>query len=39
VTALEADHDIGLLREPINDLAFALVAPLRADYDNIGHKD
>ena len=38
VAALEADHDVGLLRQPINNLAFALVAPLGADHDNIGHE-
>ena len=27
VAALKAHHDVGLLRQPINDLAFALVAP------------
>ena len=38
VAALEADHDVGLLRQPINNLALALVAPLGADHDNIGHQ-
>jgi hypothetical protein len=28
-----------LLRQPINNLAFALVAPLGADHDNIGHEE
>jgi hypothetical protein len=39
MAALKADHDVGLLGQPINDLAFALVAPLGADYDNIGHEE
>ena len=38
VAALEADDDIGLLGQPIDDLAFALVAPLGADHDNICHE-
>ena len=37
VTALEAHDDIGLLRQPVDDLALPLVAPLGADDDNIGH--
>jgi hypothetical protein len=37
VAALEADHDVRLLRQPINDLAFPFVAPLGSDDDNIGH--
>ena len=37
VTALEADHHIGPLRQPIDDLALALVAPLRADHGDIAH--
>ena len=39
VAALEADHDIGLLGQPVDDLTFALVAPLGADHDNIRHED
>ena len=35
--ALKADHDIGALGEPVDDLAFAFVAPLRADYCHIRH--
>ena len=37
VAALEAHHDIGALRQPVDDLALALVAPLRADDHHIGH--
>ena len=37
VAALEAHHDVGLLRQPVDDLALALVAPLGADHDHIGH--
>ena len=37
VAALEAHHDIGLEREPVDDLAFAFVAPLGADHDHIRH--
>jgi len=37
VTALEAHDDVGLLRQPVDDLALPLVAPLGADDDNIGH--
>ena len=39
VTALEADDDVGLLGQPIDDLALAFVAPLGADHDNIGHEE
>ena len=31
VPALEADHAAGLLGQPIHNLAFAFVAPLRTD--------
>jgi hypothetical protein len=37
MAALKADHDIGLLGQPIDDLAFAFVTPLGADHDNIRH--
>ncbi len=37
VAALEAHHDVGPLRQPVDDLAFALVAPLGADYDDVCH--
>src|SRR5262249_6391017 len=38
MAALKTDHDVGLLGEPIDDLAFALVAPLRANHDDICHE-
>src|ERR1700755_491676 len=37
VAALEAHDDVGLLRQPVDDFALPLVAPLGADDDNIGH--
>ena len=37
VTALEAYHDIGALRQPIDDLTLAFVAPLGADDGDIAH--
>ena len=37
MTALKTRDDIGLLGEPVDDLAFSLVAPLSADDDNITH--
>ena len=37
MTALEAHDDIGTLRQPIYDLAFALVAPLGADHRDVRH--
>ena len=39
VAALEADHHIRALRQPVDDLALALVAPLRADDHHIGHSN
>ena len=39
VAALEADDDIGPLRQPVDDLALAFVAPLRADDHHIGHSN
>ena len=36
--ALEAHHDIGALRQPVDDLAFPLVPPLRADDYDVGHE-
>ena len=38
VAALKAHDDVGLLGEPVDDLAFAFVAPLRADHDHVRHK-
>src|SRR4051812_19900877 len=37
MTALEANHDIGLLRQPVDDLALAFVAPLRANHHHVRH--
>ena len=37
MAALEAHHDIGALRQPIDDLPLAFVAPLGADDHDIGH--
>ena len=37
VTALKARDHIGAFAQPVNDLALALVAPLRADNHHIGH--
>ena len=37
VPALEARDDVGALREPIDDLALPLVAPLGAHDDDVGH--
>src|SRR5262249_30822960 len=39
VTTLKTDDDIGLLRQPVDDLAFAFVAPLGSDNHNIRHQD
>src|SRR5918994_4666191 len=38
VAALEADDYLGTLRQQVDDLAFALIAPLGADYDLSRHK-
>ena len=35
VAALEADDRLGVVGEPVDDLALALVAPLRADDDDV----
>ena len=37
MTALEANDDVRLLRQPVDDLALAFVAPLRADHHHIRH--
>jgi hypothetical protein len=37
MTTMEAHDDVGALREPVHDLALALVAPLRADDNHIRH--
>ena len=38
VAALEAHDDVGPLRQPVDDLALAFVAPLGADDDHIRHR-
>ncbi len=38
VAALEAHHDVGLVRQPVDDLALALVAPLGADHHHVRHR-
>jgi hypothetical protein len=35
--ALEADHDVCLLRQPVDNLAFSLVTPLGADDNDVRH--
>jgi hypothetical protein len=35
VAALEAHDDVGALRQPVDDLALALVAPLGADHGDV----
>jgi hypothetical protein len=37
VAALEAHHDIGLRRQPVDDLALALVSPLGTDDYHVRH--
>ncbi len=37
VAALEAHHHVGAVGQPVDDLAFAFVAPLGADHGHIGH--
>jgi hypothetical protein len=37
VAALETHDDIGTLGQPVDDLALALVAPLRPDHRNVRH--
>ena len=39
VAALEAHDDVGLFGQPVDDLALALVAPLRPDDHHIGHSN
>jgi hypothetical protein len=38
VAALKAHHGIGAAGQPVDDLAFALVAPLGADYGDVCHE-
>jgi len=33
--ALKTHHALGVIRQPIDDLAFALISPLGADYHHI----
>jgi hypothetical protein len=35
VAALEAHHAVGVFGQPVDDLALALVTPLRADNDDV----
>jgi hypothetical protein len=37
MSALKAHYHVGTLREPVHNLAFALVTPLGADDHNVGH--
>src|SRR5215471_14711692 len=37
VSALKTNDDVGLLRQPVDDLALPFVAPLGADDDHISH--
>jgi len=37
MAALKAHDDFGAVGQPIDDLAFTLVAPLGADHGDIGH--
>jgi hypothetical protein len=37
VAALEADDDVGIVGEEIDDLSFAFVSPLGADNCDVGH--
>jgi hypothetical protein len=37
MAALKANHDVGPLAQPVDDLTLALIAPLRADHGDIGH--
>ena len=37
VSALEPDNEVRMLGKKIDDLALSLIAPLRADYDNVRH--
>src|ERR1044072_8314642 len=39
MAALETNDDIGLLRQPVDDLTFAFVAPLGSDNHDIRHQD
>jgi hypothetical protein len=39
VTTLKARHHIGALRQPVDDLALALVAPLGANHNHVCHHE
>jgi hypothetical protein len=39
VAALEADHHVGAFRQPVDNLAFSLVTPLRPDDNHVGHEN
>ena len=39
VSTLKTYNDVGTLRQPIDDLPFALVAPLRTDDHDVCHFD
>jgi hypothetical protein len=39
VATLEARHHIGPLRQPVDDLALALVAPLGANHNHVCHDE
>ncbi len=39
MAALEANDDVGLFRQPVDDLALAFVAPLRADHHHVRHSE
>jgi hypothetical protein len=38
VAALAADDDVGIAGQDVDDLAFAFIAPLRADEDGVCHE-
>src|SRR5262249_48655666 len=37
-STLEANHDVGLLGQPVDDFALSLVPPLGTNHDHIGHE-
>ena len=39
VTSLKANHGVGALGEQVHDGALALIAPLRADYDDVSAQE
>ena len=38
MSTLETNHDVRLLGQPVDDLAFPLVPPLGPNHDHIGHE-